>query len=86
MKYRLSLLFFLVALSGCDSAPPETQGKLRTPTPAVVEATSAQLRPVALVIERNGTLQPLRSTALSLQQEGVLLELPALQFSSRNIA
>ncbi len=76
MKYRLSLICCLLALASCDS-PSEKGNKMPRGKPAVVvETSTAKVLDVARTIERNGSLRALRTVALSLQQEGRLLELP----------
>lgn len=76
MTYRLSLFLCLLALAACDNQSEYMNTAPRTAKPSVVETVSAQSHDVTRTIERNGSLRALRTAALSLQQEGVLLELP----------
>jgi membrane fusion protein (multidrug efflux system) len=76
MIYRLSLLCCLLALAACDSPPEQGNNTPRGKQAVVIEASTAKVLDVARTIERNGSLRALRTVALSLQQEGRLLELP----------
>ncbi len=76
MNKRYLLLCCLLALGACDS-PPESGKKGPRDEPAiVVDSTLATRHEVSRSIERNGSLQAHREVQLSLQQEGVLLEMP----------
>ncbi len=76
MTKRLLLLCCLFALHGCDSPPASGAKTPRSQPAVVVETTLAQRHNVARTIVRNGSLRAHREVRLSLQQEGVLLELP----------
>lgn len=76
MNYRLSVLLLLLVLGGCDGTSPDEGKPPRGEPHLLVETATVRLVDSARTIERNGTLRPLRTAALSLQQEGVLLELP----------
>lgn len=76
MTRRLPLLCVLLLLGACNG-PSQQDAKAPRGKPAIlVETAVAEARDVQRQIVRNGSLRALRAVQLSLQQEGVLLELP----------
>jgi membrane fusion protein (multidrug efflux system) len=76
MTYRLSLFCCLLVLGACDSTPKPGAGPAQGGQAILVETAQAQTLDVQRTIERNGSLHARRTVQLSMQQEGVLLELP----------
>lgn len=76
IRHLLLSLSSVLWLTACDSPPANGNKSPRGEQPALVETAAVQSGDISRTIVRNATLQPYREAHLSVEQEGVLLELP----------